>query len=143
MKIATKDDWNIKEMPEKRDIFTLEREFTEEQIVALRRGNIPQEMEDKWFWYMEGDTLYAHRSWTGICVYTVEFAIQENPDSRIELGGYPFIDVYANFQLKRARFFIAMSHINAGSGSKMQFLTPHYPMNNRTFRMGVSWTFIN
>ena len=72
-----------------------------------------------------------------------QFAIQENPDSRIELGGYPFIDVYANFQLKRARFFIAMSHINAGSGSKMQFLTPHYPMNNRTFRMGVSWTFIN
>ena len=72
-----------------------------------------------------------------------QFAIQENPDSRIELGGYPFIDVYANFQLKRARFFIAMSHINAGSGSKMQFLTPHYPMNNRTLRMGVSWTFIN
>lgn len=72
-----------------------------------------------------------------------QFAIQENPDCRIELGGYPFIDVYANFQLKRARFFIAMSHINAGSGSKMQFLTPHYPMNNRTFRMGVSWTFIN
>jgi len=78
MKIATRDDWNIKDMPEKRDTFTLEREFTEEQIVALRRGNIPQEMEDKWFWYMEGDTLYAHRSWTGICVYTVEFAFQEN-----------------------------------------------------------------
>lgn len=53
MKIATRDDWNIKEMPEKRDTFTLERAFTEEQIVALRRGNIPQEMEDKWFWYME------------------------------------------------------------------------------------------
>ena len=72
-----------------------------------------------------------------------QFAIQQNPDSRVELGGYPFVDVYANFQLKRARFFISMSHINAGSGSKMQFLTPHYPMNNRTLRMGVSWTFIN
>lgn len=44
MKIATRDDWNIKDMPEKRDTFTLERKFTEEQIVALRRGNIPQEM---------------------------------------------------------------------------------------------------
>ena len=72
-----------------------------------------------------------------------QFAIQQNPDSRVELGGYPFVDVYANFQLKRARFFISMSHVNAGSGSKMQFLTPHYPMNNRTLRMGVSWTFIN
>ena len=72
-----------------------------------------------------------------------QFAIQQNADSRIELGGYPFVDVYANMQLKRARFFIAMTHVNAGSGTKMQFLTPHYPMNNRTFRMGVSWTFIN
>ena len=72
-----------------------------------------------------------------------QFAIQQNPDSRVELGGYPFVDVYANMQLKRARFFIAMSHVNAGSGTKMQFLTPHYPMNNRTFRMGVSLTFIN
>lgn len=72
-----------------------------------------------------------------------QFAIQQNADSRVELGGYPFVDIYANMQLKRARFFIAMSHINAGSGTKMQFLTPHYPMNNSTFRMGVSWTFIN
>lgn len=30
-------------------------------------------MEDKWFWYMEGDTLYIHRSWTGFCIYIVEF----------------------------------------------------------------------
>ena len=72
-----------------------------------------------------------------------QFAIQQNADSRVELGGYPFVDVYANMQLKRARFFVAMTHVNAGSGTKMQFLTPHYPMNNRTFRMGVSWTFIN
>lgn len=72
-----------------------------------------------------------------------QFAVQQNADSRIELGDYPFVDIYANMQLKRARFFVAMSHVNAGSGTKMQFLTPHYPMNNRTFRMGVSWTFIN
>ena len=72
-----------------------------------------------------------------------QFAIQQNADSRVELGGYPFVDIYANMQLKRARFFVAMTHVNAGSGSKMQFLTPHYPMNNRTFRMGISWTFIN
>ena len=78
MKIATRDDWNIREMPEKRDTFTLEREFTEEQIAALRRGNIPREMEDKWFWFMEGDTLYAYRSWTGICVFIVEFSFREN-----------------------------------------------------------------
>ncbi len=72
-----------------------------------------------------------------------QFAIQQNADSRVELGGYPFVDVYANFHLKRARFFVAMTHVNAGSGSRMQFLTPHYPTNNMTFHMGVSWNFFN
>ena len=71
------------------------------------------------------------------------FAIQKNGNSKVELGNYPFIDVYANMHLKRARFFVGMSHVNAGSGSKMYFLTPHYPTNTRIFRMGVSWNFYN
>ena len=62
-----------KDMPELNDHFILRRHFSEEQMEVLRRGNIPQEMEDKWFWYMEGNTLYAHRSWTGFCVYIIEF----------------------------------------------------------------------
>ncbi len=72
-KIAEKDDWKTCDMPERHDSFILERSFTEQQMKSLRRGNIPQEMEDKWFWYMTGDTLYAHRSWTGFCIYIVEF----------------------------------------------------------------------
>lgn len=71
------------------------------------------------------------------------FAVQQNADSRVKLGGYPFIDVYANMHLKRARFFVSMSHVNAGSGSKDYFLTPHYPTNTRILRMGVSWNFYN
>ena len=72
-----------------------------------------------------------------------QFAIQKNVDSRVELGAYPFIDVYANFHLKRARFFVMMSHVNNGSGNKMMFLTPHYPVNGNVLRFGVSWNFYN
>ena len=72
-----------------------------------------------------------------------QFAIQQNEDSRVELGNYPFVDVYANFHLKRTRFFLALTHVNAGTGNRMQFLTPHYPTDNRILRFGVSWTFIN
>ena len=72
-----------------------------------------------------------------------QFAIQENGASQVKIGGYPFIDVYANMHLKRARFFIAMNHINASSGSKDYFLTPHYPTNTRIMRVGVSWNFYN
>ena len=72
-----------------------------------------------------------------------QFAIQKNEESKKEIGGYPFVDVYANFHLKRTRFFIAMSHVNAGSGSKEYFLAPHYPTNTRVLRFGVSWNFYN
>ena len=71
------------------------------------------------------------------------FAIQKNGDSQVELGGYPFIDVYANMHLKRARFFVSMSHVNSGSGSKMYFLAPHYPTNTNILRFGISWNFFN
>ncbi len=72
-----------------------------------------------------------------------QFAVQKNEDSRIKLGGYPFVDVYANFHLKRARFFVMMSHVNNASGNKMMFLTPHYPTNGNVLRFGVSWNFYN
>lgn len=72
-----------------------------------------------------------------------QFAVQKTEASQIELGGYPFVDVYANFHLKRARFFVMMSHVNNGSGNKMMFLAPHYPTNGNVLRFGVSWNFYN
>lgn len=77
-KIAEKSDWKITEMPDEHENFILNRHFNNLQMEALRRGNIPQEMEDKWFWYMEGDTLFAHRSWTGFCIFRIDF----RPDDR-------------------------------------------------------------
>ena len=72
-KIAEKSDWKTCPMPETHDSFILEKSLNERQMCSLRHGHIPQAMEDKWFWYMEDDTLYAHRSWTGHCIYTVAF----------------------------------------------------------------------
>lgn len=72
-----------------------------------------------------------------------QFAVQQNAASHVELGGYPWVDVYANMHLKRARFFIAYSHVNGGSGNKNYFLTPHYPTNGRIMHVGVSWNFYN
>lgn len=77
------------------------------------------------------------------CPQIGQFAIQENEASRVELGGYPFVDIYANFHLKRTRFFLSYTHANAGSGNKMQFLVPHYAQNNTVLRFGLSWNFFN
>ena len=75
-------------------------------------------------------------------VQDVSFAVQEG-ESKTEVGNYPLVNVYANFHLKHTRFFVMMSHINAGNGSKQYFYTPHYPLNNRIFRFGLSWNFFN
>lgn len=64
-------------------------------------------------------------------------------DNKTKVGEYPIVNVYANFHLKQTRFFVMMSHVNAGSGSRDYFLTPHYPLNQRVFRFGVSWNFYN
>ena len=77
------------------------------------------------------------------CPMITQFAIQKNEASRVELGGYPFVDVYANMVLKGVRFFIMMSHINSGSGNRMAFLAPHYPTNSNVLHLGVSWNFFN
>ena len=77
-KIARRKDWKTSGMPEQCEKFVFTRAFTPEEMTVLRRGNIPQEMEDKWFWYMEGDTLFAHRSWSGICIYKIEFKPDNN-----------------------------------------------------------------
>lgn len=59
----------------------------------------------------------------------------------IDIGGFPVVNVYANFHLKRTRFFAMMSHVNSGMGTPNYFLAPHYPINQSLFRFGVSWNF--
>ncbi len=71
-----------------------------------------------------------------------QYAVQGN-DAKVEVGNYPIVNVYANFHLKQTRFFVMMSHVNAGSGSNNYFLTPHHPLNGRVFRFGLSWNFYN
>lgn len=76
------------------------------------------------------------------CPALGQYAVQTG-NNRTEVGNYPIVNVYANFHLQRTRFFVMMSHINAGQGKPDYFLAPHHPLNQRIFRFGVSWNFYN
>ena len=78
IRTARCSDWKTEPMPEQHETFLLTRSFNDEEMAVLRRGNIPQAMEDKWFWYMEDKTLWAHRSWTGYCIYRIDFKKDNN-----------------------------------------------------------------
>ena len=69
-----------------------------------------------------------------------QFQLQPE-ENRVELGGYPIVNVYANLHLKRTRIFVMMYHVNAGMGNRNSFLVPHHPINSRLLKIGVSWNF--
>lgn len=69
--------------------------------------------------------------------------VQQNQADKVKIGGYPFVNAYVNAHLKRARFYVMMYHVNQGMGDSNYFLAPHYPINPRTFQLGISWNFFD
>lgn len=73
-KKARKTSWGkCKPMPKENIVITFHHEFSHNDYEKLQYGIVPQEMEDKWFIYFEDDKLYCYRSWTGYCIYIVDF----------------------------------------------------------------------
>ena len=69
-----------------------------------------------------------------------QFVLQPE-ENQVKIGGYPIVNVYANLHLKRTRIFVMMYYVNAGMGNRNSFLVPHYPINSRLLKLGVSWNF--
>ncbi|MEV5574738.1 hypothetical protein AB0L06_32275 [Spirillospora sp. NPDC052269] len=49
------------------------RVWTAEEWARIQQGHASRDMDDKWDLVVEGDTLFAYRSWTGFCVYEATF----------------------------------------------------------------------
>lgn len=61
-----------------------------------------------------------------------------------KVGNYPMMNVYVNFHLKRARFFVMAYNVNEGLfGGNRYFALPNYPVSPRVFKFGLSWNFLN
>lgn len=73
MKLAKADDWKTEPLPQQTTTLSVNRVYSAEAIGKIQRGFIPEEMEDKWFIYWQDDRLIFHRSWTGYCIYQLQF----------------------------------------------------------------------
>ena len=108
-KIATRSDWKIQPMPELKTQLQVEEIFTQEEYKYLTWGFIPVSMDDKWFFFLENDWLYIHRSWTGFCIFEVrlerfldgyeiaEAWVNEDPEQRYD----KFILMWIDFLIKQ------------------------------------------
>ena len=74
MKLAKPSDWKTESLPVQRTTINLDRTFTTKEMERIQAGLIPEQMEDKWFIYWRENRLFFHRSWTGYCIYMVQFS---------------------------------------------------------------------
>ena len=63
----------------------------------------------------------------------------QNAANTKEIGNYPILSAYANFDLKRTRFYVQYYHANQSEGH--YFWAPGYPVNPSCIRFGLSWNF--
>ena len=66
---ATIDSWKTHPAPAKREDLGFSGTFTDTEAEALKRGFIPQSMDDRWFICFDGGWLLFFRSWTGHCIF--------------------------------------------------------------------------
>ena len=75
---ATKDSWEIIEMPKNKVVLPINKKYSKDEYNKIIQGFIPKVMEDRWFVYFEDNKLYMHRSWTGYCIYELNFSKEKD-----------------------------------------------------------------
>ena len=61
----------------------------------------------------------------------------------VKIGNYLYGDVFLSLLIKRARIFLKYQHVNSGLMGYKYYSVPHYPMQDRALKFGVSWMFYN
>jgi len=74
--IVKSQDWPVTVMPDATAEAALDRKVSEREYRSLIDGFRPQEMDERWFMYVEEDWIYLHRSWTGFCIFKAKLEIQ-------------------------------------------------------------------
>lgn len=74
-KIADRNSFwgNLSFLSDKKAQISLDRKFTEVELEKISYGTIPENMDSRWFIFLENHVLYFHRSWTGMGIYEVHF----------------------------------------------------------------------
>lgn len=76
--MVRKTELCVKDMPTEVEEFMLDIKLSDEEMNHLKEGYRPYDMDDKWCAYFENNKLYIHRSWTGICIYIIDFSDNNN-----------------------------------------------------------------
>ena len=57
-----------------------------EEMVQIKKGVVPEQMEDKWFIYYSESCLHFVRNWTGFTVFIVRFREEDEKATAIDFS---------------------------------------------------------
>ena len=58
------------------------------------------------------------------------------------VGNYPFLSFFVNARVKDVRLFFALTHLNQGLQQENNYFgAVNYPLEDRAFKVGISWNF--
>ena len=61
--------------------------------------------------------------------------------NEVKTGNFPYMNLYIKMQVKRARIFVELVNATEGLTDYNYISVPHYPLNDRQIRIGLSWYF--
>lgn len=74
---------------------------------------------------------------------TQQFQLQAETERKTKIGNYPLLNAYANFHLKKTRFFVGAYNLGSMFMDTEYFSLPHYPLNPFVVKFGISVNFNN
>ena len=104
---ATKDSFERKKYINKKIFRTLKvnKSFSNQEKMLLELGLNALTMDDKWFSYMENDTIHYFRSWNGREIYRGCFYTMGNNEWCLESIKIPYLSLITFFPKKLKKSF--------------------------------------
>lgn len=84
-----------------------------------------------------------YSKYEGLAYQPATMAFHSQGADGVNVGNFINSDVYLTCKLYKVRFFLMCSHLSQGWFSKDYFSLPHYPVDPRQFRLGLSIDFAN
>jgi hypothetical protein len=60
-----------------------------------------------------------------------------------QIGNYPYVDVFLNMKISRARIFIKYENVSSFLGYFNYYYAPHYPWTDGALKFGIVWRFFD
>ncbi len=84
-----------------------------------------------------------YTKYTGLAYQPATMTFHSQGADAVKVGNFINSNVYLTCKLYKVRFFVMCSHLNQGWFSKDYLSLPHYPVDPRQFRLGLSIDFAN